>query len=378
MEYTDGILERYKENPDEVRYIGKELAFGKNKTAEERILGIEIIKKLSYLRDWQATYLLGMLLITGRAKISEDDSVKYGLELIRIAAEHGCMEARAMLDKYYEEKYRTTMSEYQQRKDDKGPLTDFDGKQIKINRTGIRTPVDAQLKYIDGKNILLLELNLKFMIADDQIEDPDAFATAVYKGVKDWEGEYTVFGGQKLEVQINATVEDRLFDNVQVIPVTAWLQNFVKGFSDTVGIKEENNSVLEAITTDRSFATSGIKKWSVTSQKKIYICSQKKNFTDYDEIRHVAKHEFGHVLGLGDLYFSPKDGLYGVQKDEYPELESYRINDRMFYLVMCDHHAPVSNNDIEMVILAFSENRKQNYQMQKGKGEISKALGKGN
>ena len=153
MEYTDGILERYKENPDEVRYIGKELAFGKNKTAEERILGIEIIKKLSYLRDWQATYLLGMLLITGRAKISEDDSVKYGLELIRIAAEHGCMEARAMLDKYYEEKYRTTMSEYQQRKDDKGPLTDFDGKQIKINRTGIRTPVDAQLKYIDGKKI---------------------------------------------------------------------------------------------------------------------------------------------------------------------------------------------------------------------------------
>ena len=92
----------------------------------------------------------------------------------------------------------------------------------------------------------------------------------------------------------------------------------------------------------------------------------------------MAKHEFGHVLGLGDLYFSPKDGLYGVQKDEYPELESYRINDRMFYLVMCDHHAPVSNNDIEMVILAFSENRKQNYQMQKGKGEISKALGKGN
>ena len=28
MEYTDGILERYKQNPDEVRYIGKELAFG--------------------------------------------------------------------------------------------------------------------------------------------------------------------------------------------------------------------------------------------------------------------------------------------------------------------------------------------------------------
>ena len=37
-----------------------------------------------------------------------------------------------------------------------------------------------------------------------------------------------------------------------------------------------------------------------------------------------------------------------------------------------------SNNDIEMVVLAFSENIMQNYQKTKRFGEISKALGKGN
>ena len=45
---------------------------------------------------------------------------------------------------------------------------------------------------------------------------------------------------------------------------------------------------------------------------------------------------------------------------------------------MCDHHGPISNNDIEMVVLAFRENRMQNYQPGKFRKEISDALGRGN
>ena len=44
---------------------------------------------------------------------------------------------------------------------------------------------------------------------------------------------------------------------------------------------------------------------------------------------------------------------------------------------MCDHYGPVSNNDIEMVILAFCENQMQLYQQERRK-KVSKALGKGN
>lgn len=45
---------------------------------------------------------------------------------------------------------------------------------------------------------------------------------------------------------------------------------------------------------------------------------------------------------------------------------------------MCDHHGPISNNDVEMVILAFRENKMQLYQPGKLKGKLSSALGKGN
>ena len=93
---------------------------------------------------------------------------------------------------------------------------------------------------------------------------------------------------------------------------------------------------------------------------------------------HVTKHEFGHALGLGDLYASAVDSLSGVEKGTYAELDSYVINDKFYNLVMCDHHGPISNNDIEMVILAFRENKMQLFQPSRLKGKISSALGKGN
>ena len=47
-------------------------------------------------------------------------------------------------------------------------------------------------------------------------------------------------------------------------------------------------------------------------------------------------------------------------------------------MVMCDENAPVSNNDVEMVVLAFSENRFQRFQPDNTGKKISDALGKGN
>nr|MCR5510973.1 hypothetical protein [Lachnospiraceae bacterium] len=86
-----------------------------------------------------------------------------------------------------------------------------------------------------------------------------------------------------------------------------------------------------------------------------------------------------HILGLGDLYEEEDDGLEGVEKGTFPELDMYHRKDKEYDLVMCDHHGTVSNNDIEMVILAFRENKIQLYQKDKRiKAQISDALGKGN
>ena len=93
---------------------------------------------------------------------------------------------------------------------------------------------------------------------------------------------------------------------------------------------------------------------------------------------HVAKHEFGHALGIGDLYRCVDDSLFGVETGTYTELDSYAISNMNYNLVMCDHHGPISNNDIEMIILAFRENKFQLFQNGKIKGKISSALGKGN
>lgn len=81
----------------------------------------------------------------------------------------------------------------------------------------------------------------------------------------------------------------------------------------------------------RSFATNGL-KWSVNSRKIICIQSENGLFNDYDEIKHVAKHEFGHALGLGDLYASSIDSLTGVNKGTFSELDSYAISDKYYNL----------------------------------------------
>ena len=101
-------------------------------------------------------------------------------------------------------------------------------------------------------------------------------------------------------------------------------------------------------------------------------------FDNPNELRNTARHEFGHILGLGDLYASETDGLEGVAAGQYEELSCFHLYGRQYHLVMCDPEAPVSNNDIEMVLLAFSSNRFQRFQSDSSGRELSEALGKGN
>lgn len=362
------------ENPEKAREYGKRLLYGKDVDREGKVIALYLISHSANKGDPEAQFILGYLILSKSIEkiVPADDET--GLRLICAAAENGYPEARNFLNKYTNDRY---VAEVQSKlsEQEPSPLKDFDGKQIKINRKGVFSPVDAGLEFRDGKNILTLSANVIFTIDDSDGPIPDCFYDAVLDGFREWEGEYLVFGNQKLTVKVELTNEDRLFDNVMVVTMTKNVKRDALRFAKMVGREEKLENFVSG---SRSFARMGVKKWSVHSRKYVYISTRNGKFDDYEEVKVAAKHEFGHVLGLGDLYYSEADGLKGVERGTFRELDSYAVADKKYHLVMDNGEGPISNNDIEMVVLAFSENRAQYYQAMKSDSEISKALGRGN
>lgn len=358
-----------------LREFGKNCFFNCNGDTQKRSEGIQALIKAQSLGDPEATYIVARLIIDGVLKSSAKDQQEYALTLMCSSANSGCIQARAFLNAYCEERYQEEHDDIRV-VEPSGALVDFDGKPIKINRQGIFTPIDAALENEGSLNVLNLSINVMFVYGEE-INDPEKFEQAVYDGILAWQGDYEVFGGQKLKVQIHLTNDDNIFDNLLIMPITGEIGATIQSVSNVIGTKKSKLQVSDVMMNKRSFATSGL-KWTVNSRKIICIQSRDGKFDDYEEIMHVTKHEFGHALGLGDLYASTVDSLDGVEKGTYTELDSYVINDKFYNLVMCDHHGPISNNDIEMVILAFRENKMQLYQPSRLRGKISSALGKGN
>lgn len=358
-----------------LREVGKNCFFNCNGDTQKRSEGIQALIKAQSLGDPEATYIVARLIIDGVLKSSAKDQQEYALTLMCSSANSGCIQARAFLNAYCEERYQDEHDDIRV-VEPSGALVDFDGKPIKINRQGLFTPIDAVLENEGGLNVLNLSINVMFVYGEE-INDPEKFEQAVYDGILAWQGDYEVFGGQKLKVQIHLTNDDNIFDNLLIMPITGEIGATIQSVSNAIGTKKSKLQVSDVMMNKRSFATSGL-KWTVNSRKIICLQSRDGKFDDYEEIMHVTKHEFGHALGLGDLYASAVDSLSGVEKGTYAELDSYVINDKFYNLVMCDHHGPISNNDIEMVVLAFRENKMQLFQPSRLKGKISSALGKGN
>ena len=373
----------------EKREKGKLLYFAGGSDPAQRLEGIRLLDQASREGDAEAMYILGVEMLRGRLKPKDGDRVQGGLALLEGASFGGYLQARSILNKICESRYRAKMKETAGNRtgnttlagapEAHGPLRGFDGKVLKIDRKGIFTPVDAELACRGGENVLTLSANIHFLYAfgedEEKAFDRQLFESAVLCGFGDWQGDYEVFGGQKVRVEIRLSRKDRWIDSVHVIPVTGELQKSMERVFSWMPEGEARKRSESTIRSSRSFAAAG-RRWTVNSGKSIWMQSVD-GFRNADELRSVARHEFGHVLGLGDLYACEEDGLAGVEAGRYPELAGFHLFDRMYYLVMCDHHAPVSNNDIEMVLLAFSENKFQRFQPDKQGTKVSDALGAG-
>ncbi|MDO4555720.1 MAG: hypothetical protein Q4B70_11300 [Lachnospiraceae bacterium] len=254
-------------------------------------------------------------------------------------------------------------------------ITGFDGKPIEIEKKGFFYPVSMELCEEDNQNYLHINVRSYFASAlTDGKEQIDRWKECIFDGFSDWAGEYTVFGGQQLTVTVKA--EESSSPSVDTVPILCLSEEKAKEFILQYTNREQHADIEKALLAQRSFSTTmieGVVSWNSILPR--YIVLMPTAFESEHILRRTSRHEFGHILGLGDSYKDSSLGYKGVGM--YHDILPYYDKKKGFDMVM-DNCGPVRNNDIEMVILAFFTNRFQNYQSFQNAMAVSHALGRGN
>ena len=254
-------------------------------------------------------------------------------------------------------------------------ITGFDGKPIEIEKKGFLYPVNMELCETQGQNYLHICVRSYFASTlTEDFETITRWKECIFQGFQEWAGEYTVFGGQQLSVTV--TTEESSSPSIDTVPILCLSEEKAREFILQYTNQNQQASIEKALLAQRSFSTTmieGVVSWNSILPR--YIVLMPTAFESERILQRTAKHEFGHILGLGDSYQDADLGYQGVGM--YHDILPYYDKQRGFDMVM-DNCGPVRNNDIEMVILAFFTNRFQNYQSFQNSLAVSHALGRGN
>lgn len=333
-------------------------------TEEDRLAGSRMMQKAAWQGHPQAQYFLGMRFWAREGKPLDLNPGSPWIRMLWRSACAGDRRAREKLERIFLLRSPQPVMR-------PGPLRDSQGQPMELDRTEAKLPIKAQLRYENGENVLLLQVNVVFFYTTEP-ENRAHFEQAVLAGIRDWEGEYPVFGS-KLRVQVELTTEKRLGVSVFVMPMAEDVRKDALKVARIFLPKKRKEKAVSMLDHRRSFAVSGL-RWTPESPKLIVIQDSNGTFSREQTIRDVAKHEFGHALGLGDLYASSADGYGGVPFGTHPALDAYSLWNGHYGLVMCDQHGFISGKDLEMVLLAFRDGKMQLYQKVKRKDRISDAL----
>lgn len=245
------------------------------------------------------------------------------------------------------------------------PIYDYNGNKISFKKKNI--PVEGCIYYENGRAILFLHLNVvQRHLSDMKLEKP---SRVIIQGIKQWQGSYTVFGGYDIEVRIKCTSSLKRHNSLIINILDDELTDSVTNILSKLGKKGKRSAQI--LSARRQSAASFGRTWRLNSIK--YINLYKKDLLNIPHCKYIIRHEFGHILGLDDMYSEKSDGRNGVSPGN-PHLAPFHIRNNIYNMIMCSVDAPVNYKDIEMLLLAYQNNEIQRYQQRFGKGEISSAL----
>lgn len=269
-------------------------------------------------------------------------------------------------------------------------LEDFHNKVISLSFKGDQYPVEVELKWMLGKNILIIHPKVKFSFVNGDLEKKiqkdyfDIRKKETLKAFEEWSGKYervfkTQEGAQSVIVECNP--EEATEGKALEVNIIVDIERIIHAAGTTETLSKKDWSPKEA-----SFMNLYLDDYITT------ITKTDKNHRYY--MKSVSKHEFGHVLGLMDAYWlsSPKDRDVSQPKDyeSYPDIkeeieagilsqaEITIAGETMPFtrMVMNDMYGNISNNDIEMLILAWQKGQSQYYFPIGSDTETSEAMGK--
>lgn len=335
-------------------------ADGGNASAQEKRKAFGFIKWAAEKEDAEAMYLLGKLLEDGFVPFV-NGAKPSGRKYLYEASLEGYEEAKACLDRICRKQYYEDITKDKEIPEPH-PLTDSDGWMFAIKERKNRSGVTSKLVYDRGINILYIKVRVNMVIDQSCAEDMEMLKMSVENGFKSWAGLFQVFGNQLIEVKVNVEFTEDTIGAVairQMLPVDKRLRFLPLVTPTTEAIARARGEGKYSVTLfDR-------KKWSRSCKKTVYL-DNSMGVLDCKKVQKAIMHEAGHIFGLGDLE--------NVAWKTYQELDPYWIYDDKYNLVMSRNGGLVSNNDIEMMLLAFDKNMVQDYH-----GEnTSKALGRGN